>query len=149
MGRIKLFGRNIPPSGLSDRSNVLCLVRRQDRKADVMSSQHLQRGKINRRLWQPHALGAPSKVVDKVSYAPQHLGLFIASIAERQNGVAICLRNRVAVSLMAFLAESIRLDDLLEQLGLMSRKPRAQRGSNVETYRGVIIVNRGDAIAVS
>ncbi|MPN09103.1 hypothetical protein SDC9_156391 [bioreactor metagenome] len=84
---------------MSDVKTVtICLPGSQDRVADTIFSQNLQRFQVHSRLRQPHSFRSMAKCLPKGFDAPAYLGNLIQPGGQRQNGVMEGLGHTVAHS---------------------------------------------------
>ena len=74
------------------------LAGRQERESHPFLGQHLERLAVRGRLGKPHAGGLAPEAVPEVGETPPHLGDLVAPARERQDRVAVGLRDRVPVS---------------------------------------------------
>ena len=75
----------------------------------------------------------------EIGQAPANLCAQISFIAERQDRVAICLTDCIAVTLVCFRAGPIGIDDPAVRDRMMLLNPTQQRGAKIETDVRVII----------
>ena len=105
--RVVTMAERPPPQGLG---------RREDREAHLFLGQDREHVVIDRGLGQPHALGAPAEPVREVSEAPADLRHDVATGRQRQDHVAVPLRDRPAT--LAGVARDDRVD-----VGVMVLEP--------------------------
>ena len=121
-------------------------MRREDREDDAGLGQRLERGRVDGRLRQPHALGLAPEAVHEVAHAPAHLRAPVARVRERQDHVVVGLRERRAVPGEAARALRVGREDRAVDLGLLLLEPGQQRRAEVEAHRGVVVDDRDDAV---
>ena len=118
--------RVAPPVDAAPRRDIgVDLPRGQDREADALLGQHPEHEVVHRRLRKPHALGAPAEPVREVEDPPPHMGADVALVAEREDGVAVRLRDGAA-------RRAIGVHDAAVHVGMVRLEPREQRGPDVE-----------------
>ena len=94
------------------------LARGEDREPDALLGEHAEHEVVDRRLGEPHALGAPAEAVREVEDPPPHVGADVALVAEREDGVAVGLRDRAA-------GRAIGVHDALVHVVVVRLEPRA------------------------
>ena len=72
------------------------LAGREDREADALLGEHAQHEVVHGRLREPHALGAAAEAMGEVEDPPSHVGADVALVAQREDGVAVGLRDGAA-----------------------------------------------------
>ena len=89
--------------------------------------------------------GVAPKAMLEVGDAPADLRAAVARRAQRQDGVAVGLRDGVAVAAPA-QARRVGLEDLGVGLGVRALEPREQRGAEVEREVLVVVDDVADAV---
>ena len=94
--RIERDGPGPPvPAGLAHARG---LAGRQDGEPHALLGEHRERVLVHGRLGQPHPGGLAPEPVTEVGQPPSHLGDLVAAARERQDRVAVGLRDGVAAS---------------------------------------------------
>jgi len=76
----------------------------QNGELDAAIGQNFQRLQIGGSFWEPHALGRMLEAILKISDAPHHLGDFIFSPGERENGMVVGLSHGIAHTITLYIA---------------------------------------------
>ena len=121
------------------------LGRGQEREANALLRQHLERLAVRRGLREPHPVGLATEAMPEVGQAPAHLGDLVATAAERQDRVPVRLRDRVPVSSRR-AARPVGLQDRAVDVRTLVLEPCHERGADVEREGGEIVHDVEDAV---
>ena len=121
------------------------LARRQEREAHPLLGQHLEGLAVRGGLGEPHSGRLAPEAMPEVGETPSHLGDLVAPAAERQDRVAIGLRDRVPVS-AGHPARPIGFQDRAVDVGTLLLEPRHERGADVEGERGEVVDDVQDPV---
>lgn len=132
-------------SGLPTFSYSLGLIGGQDGETDAVLGECLEAGRIDGGFGKPHSLGESAKTGGKIAQAPQNLRLFVALVAQRQDGVVVDLRQRRAVAGKTKHALLVGKQNGFVHPAQMCGHPRQQRRAVVETDALVVADDVGDA----
>ena len=108
--------------------------------------ERFERGRVGRRLRQPHALGFGAKAVLVVGDAPADLRVPIARIGQRQNHVVVALRHGRAVAAVTLAAAALAVQNHAERPRRILLEPTQQRGAKVEAHARVVVHDARDLV---
>ena len=80
----------------------------------------------------------------EIGHTPDNLSQTIVIVAQRQNRVAVCLRDRISVTATILAADRVGVENLTVGFGMMAFEPREQGRAKIETYLLVIVYRAFD-----
>jgi len=142
-GRIEPGMGGVAPVAVR-RAHAQRLIRREDGVPDACLGERAQGVHVHGRLRKPEAFGIAPEPVLEVGNAPADLGAQVARRAERKNGMAVGLGERVPVP-PPLHAVRIGLEDPLVGFRPRLLQPREQGRSEVEGNVVVVVDDVRDA----
>ena len=139
---------NVFPVAATVSAHAFRLTRRQNREANPLRGQCLQRWNVHGCLRQPHPFRLAAESSYEVAYAPYDLRFLVAWVGQRHDHVVVRLCDGRAVAAEVFLALVVSLANTCEKLRDFLLHPEQERRAEIEADLRVIVHELDDAMLV-